>query len=201
MMSDFSQNAVIATLQKLGERPVAQIEAELKKVSARRKMVLLLPALVSEFDGKAMPRIIAELKNVHYLHQIVLSLDRASEKQFRKVRRNMAELPVQVIWHDGPRIKALLQELVETDFELDRPGKGRSVWMALGCILANREIYAIALHDCDIVNYHREMLARLIYPVVHPAIDFEFSKGYYARVAEKFYGRVTRLFYTPWSGP
>jgi len=38
------------------------------------------------------------------------------------------------------------------------------------------------------------MLARLVYPVVHPAIDFEFSKGYYARVSEKLYGRVTRLF-------
>jgi glucosyl-3-phosphoglycerate synthase len=41
------------------------------------------------------------------------------------------------------------------------------------------------------------MLARLVYPVVHPATDFEFSKGYYARVTDRLYGRVTRLFYTP----
>jgi glucosyl-3-phosphoglycerate synthase len=41
------------------------------------------------------------------------------------------------------------------------------------------------------------MLARLVYPVVHPATDFEFSKGYYARVTDKLYGRFTRLFYTP----
>jgi glucosyl-3-phosphoglycerate synthase len=198
-MSDFCQNAVIATLQKLNARPVESVEAELKKISGKRKMVLLLPALVSEFDGVAMPRIIEELKKVDYLHKIVLSLDRATERRFRKVKKIMASLPVKVrvVWHDGPRIKALLRELVESDFELDRAGKGRSVWMSLGYILANREIYAIALHDCDIVNYQREMLARLIYPVVHPAIDFEFSKGYYARVAEKFYGRVTRLFYTP----
>ncbi|MFZ5799047.1 MAG: glycosyltransferase family protein [Desulfobulbaceae bacterium] len=198
-MSDFCQNTVIATLQKLNTRPVESLEAELKKISGKRKMVLLLPALVSEFDQQAMPRIIEELKKVDYLHKIVLSLDRATEKQFRKVRRIMEYLPaeVRVIWHDGPRMKALLQELVNSDFELDRPGKGRSVWMSLGYILAQRDIYAIALHDCDIVNYQREMLARLIYPVVHPAIDFEFSKGYYSRVAEKFYGRVTRLFYTP----
>jgi glucosyl-3-phosphoglycerate synthase len=198
-MSDFCQNTVIATLQKLNTRPVESLEAELKKISGKRKMVLLLPALVSEFDQQAMPRIIEELKKVDYLHKIVLSLDRATEKQFRKVRRIMEYLPaeVRVIWHDGPRMKALLQELVNSDFELDRPGKGRSVWMSLGYILAHRDIYAIALHDCDIVNYQREMLARLIYPVVHPAIDFEFSKGYYSRVAEKFYGRVTRLFYTP----
>ena len=69
--------------------------------------------------------------------------------------------------------------------------------MTLGCILAERDIYAIALHDCDIVNYHREMLSRLIYPVVHPATDFEFSKGYYVRVANRLFGRVMRLFYTP----
>ncbi|MHB8788825.1 MAG: glycosyltransferase family protein [Desulfobulbaceae bacterium] len=198
-MSDFCQNAVITTLQKLSARPVDNLEAELKKISWKRKMVLLLPALVSEFDGEAMPRIIEELKQVEYLHKIVLSLDRATERQFRKVKTVMAELPsdVRVVWHDGPRIKALLRELTKADFELERAGKGRSVWMSLGYILENRDVYAIALHDCDIVNYQREMLARLIYPVVHPAIDFEFSKGYYSRVAEKFYGRVTRLFYTP----
>ena len=80
---------------------------------------------------------------------------------------------------------------------MDHPGKGRSVWMTLGCILSERDVYAIALHDCDIVNYRREMLARLVYPVAHPALDFEFSKGYYARVTDRLYGRVTRLFYTP----
>ncbi len=55
----------------------------------------------------------------------------------------------------------------------------------------------VATHDCDILTYTREMLARLVYPVVHPATDFEFSKGYYARVTDRLYGRVTRLFYTP----
>ncbi|MHB8810092.1 MAG: glycosyltransferase family protein [Desulfobulbaceae bacterium] len=198
-MSDFCQNTVITTLQKLNDRPVENLEAELKRISWKRKMVLLLPALVSEFDGVAMPHIIEELKKVEYLDQVVLSLDGATERQFRKVKKLMAVLPakVRIVWHDGPRVKALLQELVEADFQLERAGKGRSVWMSLGYILDNRDVYAIALHDCDIVNYRREMLARLIYPVVHPAIDFEFSKGYYARVAEKFYGRVTRLFYTP----
>ena len=47
-------------------------------------MVLLLPALVTEFDGAAMPRIIEELKGVDYLDRIVLSLDRADETQFNR---------------------------------------------------------------------------------------------------------------------
>jgi glucosyl-3-phosphoglycerate synthase len=198
-MADFCQNGIITTLQRLKNRPVQDLERELKKFSERRKMVLLLPALVTEFDGSAMPRIIEELKGVDYLHKIILSLDRASEEQFKEVRKIMSVLPMEVniVWHDGPRMKALLQELMDADFELDRPGKGRSVWMTLGYILSNRDIYAIALHDCDIVNYQREMVARLVYPVVHPALDFEFSKGYYARVTDRLYGRVTRLFYTP----
>jgi glucosyl-3-phosphoglycerate synthase len=146
-----------------------------------------------------MPGIIAELKKVDYLSKVVLSLDRASHAEFRKAREAMAVLPcpVEIVWHDGPGMQALYRELRESDFNLDHPGKGQSVWMSLGCILADREIYAVATHDCDIVNYERELLARLIYPVVHPATDFEFSKGYYARVTDRLYGRVTRLFYTP----
>jgi glucosyl-3-phosphoglycerate synthase len=198
-MADFSQNGVITTLQKLKDRPVKDLDRELKTISKKRKMVLILPALVTEFDGAAMPNIIKELMGVRYLHQIVLSLDRADENQFRKIKEIMSPLPtdVKIVWHDGPRIKVLLQELHDADFTLGQPGKGRSVWMSLGYILSDRDVYAIALHDCDIVNYKKEMLARLIYPVVHLATDFEFSKGYYARVTDRLYGRVTRLFYTP----
>ena len=198
-MADFCQNGIVTTLQQLRNRPVEDLERVLKKISERRKIVLLLPALVTEFDGPAMPKIIEELKGVDYLHRIVLSLDRASAEQFRKVREFMSGLAteVKIVWHDGPRMQTLLKELMAADFELNRPGKGRSVWMSMGYILADRDVYAIALHDCDIVNYQRAMVARLIYPVVHPALDFEFSKGYYARVTDRLFGRVTRLFYTP----
>jgi glucosyl-3-phosphoglycerate synthase len=198
-MADFYQNGVVATLQNLTKRPLEELERDLKKIAERRKMVLLLPALVTEFDGKAMPAIIEELKGITYLHRIVLSLDRATKPQFRKIKKTMSVLPteVRIVWHDGPRMQALLQELRASDFQLDRPGKGRSVWMTLGYILSNRDVYATALHDCDILNYTRELVARLIYPVVHPAVDFEFSKGYYARATDKLYGRATRLFYAP----
>ena len=94
-------------------------------------------------------------------------------------------------------MQALQKELKAAEFDLENPGKGRSVWMSLGYILSDQDVYAIALHDCDIVNYRREIVARLLYPVVHPALSFEFSKGYYARVTDRLYGRVTRLYYTP----
>jgi glucosyl-3-phosphoglycerate synthase len=53
------------------------------------------------------------------------------------------------------------------------------------------------LHDCDIVSYRREYLARLCYPLANPNLGYEFCKGYYSRVTDRLHGRVTRLFFTP----
>lgn len=198
-MADFWQHGPITVLQRLKDRPLESLEAEIQRIVRRKKVVLLLPALYTEFDSEAMPQIVAELSRVAYLHRVVLSLDRADAEQFRRARRKLAGLPteVRVVWHDGPGMRELYRELEAAEFQLDHPGKGQSVWMTLGYVLAERDVHAIATHDSDIMNYSRELLARLIYPVVHPATDFEFSKGYYARVTDRLYGRVTRLFYTP----
>jgi len=66
-----------------------------------------------------------------------------------------------------------------------------------GFVLARGRSDVIALHDCDIVTYSRELLARLCYPVVNPNLDYVFCKGYYSRVSGKMNGRVTRLLVTP----
>jgi glucosyl-3-phosphoglycerate synthase len=198
-MADYWQHGPITVLQKLGNRSVEDLEAEIASIARRRKIVLLLPALFSEFETPSMPGIIEELNRSNYLDTVVLSLDQAGEGEFKRAREFMARLacPVKIVWHDGPGMQSLYQELRNTDFELAHPGKGQSVWMTLGFILSARDVYAIATHDCDIVNYSRGMLARLVYPVVHPATDFEFSKGYYARATDRLFGRVTRLFYIP----
>ncbi len=198
-MADFFQNGTITTLQNISKRPIGAIEDELRQFAQMRNMVLLLPALFSEFEGPAMPGIIQELKQIDYVSKIIFSLDRADAEQFAYVKKTVSVLPgeVKVVWHDGPRMLSLYKELSDADFNLTTPGKGRSVWMTLGYILADRDTYAIGLHDTDIVNYSRELVARLFYPVVHPALDYEFCKGYYARATDRFYGRVTRLFYTP----
>jgi glucosyl-3-phosphoglycerate synthase len=198
-MADFFQNGSIATLQKLIERPVEALEEELMTFAKQKNIVLLLPSLYSEFEGSAMPHIIEELKKVRYLQRVVLSLDRANEEQFMKVKALMSELPVEVkiLWHNGPHLSELYRKLDDSGFKIGAQGKGRSVWMTLLYILADQSVDIIALHDCDIINYKRELPARLIYPLAHPALPFEFSKGYYARVADRLYGRVCRLFYTP----
>jgi glucosyl-3-phosphoglycerate synthase len=120
-------------------------------------------------------------------------------QQFRTARKFFDQLPQKpmLIWNSGPRVQALYQELESGGMRIGGDGKGRSCWMAYGYILARGESQIIALHDCDILSYSRELLARLCYPVANPNTDYEFSKGFYARVADRMYGRVTRLLVTP----
>jgi len=102
-----------------------------------------------------------------------------------------------VIWNTGPAIGRLYKLLEENGLFVGDDGKGRSCWTAYGYILSREESKVIALHDCDIVNYSRELLGRLCYTVASPNIDYVFCKGYYARVTDRMHGRVTRLFVTP----
>jgi glucosyl-3-phosphoglycerate synthase len=69
--------------------------------------------------------------------------------------------------------------------------------VADGYVLARGDAEVIAIHDCDIVTYDREMLARLVYPVVNPNFDYRFCKGFYSRITTRMHGRVTRLMMTP----
>lgn len=199
-MADFFQNGNITTLQHVAKRPLEDMEQELEKFSKRRNMVLLLPALYSEFETPAMKKILQELKGVKYIYKIILGLDRATKEQFEEVKKIMSTLDIQVdvLWNDGPEMSKLYADLDDNDFRsTDIKGKGRNVWTMIGYALSDPKNYAFALHDCDIVNYTREIPARLFYPIVHPALDFEFNKGYYSRVTTKLHGRVTRLFYSP----
>src|SRR5690606_19326929 len=66
-----------------------------------------------------------------------------------------------------------------------------------GYVLASERARRVAVHDCDIRTYSRELLARLCYPVDHPNLGFDFCKGYYARVTDRLHGRVVRLLVTP----
>lgn len=199
-MADFFQNGIITTLQNVSQRGLEDMEAELEKFAKRRNMVLLLPALYSEFETPAMHTILAELKHVKYLYKIILGLDRATKEEYEKVKEIMSELDVKVdiLWNDGPKMESLYAEITEAGFRgLDIKGKGRNVWTMIGYALSDPNAYAFALHDCDIVNYTREIPAKLFYPIVHPALDYEFNKGYYSRVTDKLHGRATRLFYSP----
>jgi glucosyl-3-phosphoglycerate synthase len=202
-MGDFHQNGNITTLHNLSRRPLAEMEQELFSFSKTRPMGLILPSLFSELEGEAMPKIIQELRQVAYLSQIVIGLDRADESQYREALSFFSTLPQQhrVLWNDGPRLKALDAKLQALDLAPKELGKGRNVWYCMGYTLASNKTESVALHDCDITTYSRELLARLIYPVANPRFNYEFCKGYYARVANgKINGRVSRLLVSPLLG-
>ena len=197
---DFFQHGVITTLHQLSGRPVEAIEKELVEFSKQQPMALLLPSLFSELEGPALSNIVDELMAVPYLEQIVVGLDRADEGQYRYALDFFNRLPQRpnIMWHDGPRLREIDALLQEKGLAPDRPGKGRNVWYMFGYILATGRAEAIALHDCDIVTYRRDLLARLIYPVANPTFSYKFCKGFYARVANNsLNGRVCRLLVTP----
>ncbi|MDT0633604.1 glycosyl transferase [Spectribacter hydrogenoxidans] len=199
-MADFHQNGIITTLHRLGDRSLESLENELVTFGRRRPMTLVLPCLYSELEGTALPRIVEALRQVPYLAEIVIGLDAADEQQFAHAREFFACLPQRhrILWNDGPRMQEILQQLTDEDLAPARPGKGANVWLCLGYFLASDRGRALALHDCDIESYTRDLPARLFYPIVHPNFVFKFAKGYYARVADgRMHGRVARLFVTP----
>lgn len=198
-MADFYQTGVVTTLHRLTHNQVARLEADLEKFSRHRRIGLVLPALYTEFESLAMQRIVAELQQVRYLQRIVVVVGRATREQFQKATSFFQNFytPVDLIWVESERVQSLFRRLEEKGLSAGPDGKGRSCWLAYGHLLACRDCDVIALHDCDIVNYDRQLLARLCYPVAHPNLGFEFGKGYYARVSDRMHGRVTRLFMTP----
>ncbi|MEI6895088.1 MAG: glycosyl transferase [Colwellia sp.] len=199
-MTDFYQNGTVTTLHNLAQRDPDDMAAELLTFSKTRPLGLILPSLFSELEGEALPDIINKLKSADYLSEIVIGLDRADLTQYKHALSFFSQLPQhhRILWHDGPRLQAIDAKLQALKLAPKELGKGRNVWYCMGYILASGKAASIALHDCDILTYERELLDRLLYPVANPMFNYEFSKGYYARVANgKINGRVSRLLVTP----
>lgn len=199
-MADFHQNGNIATLHNLRTKSLEEMTYELETFAQSRKISLILPCLYSELEGPAMPNILSELSSVPYLHRIIIGLDRADEAQFRHAKQFFSALPQNhiVIWNDSPRMLELEARLSEIRLAPEEPGKGKNVWTCLGYLIACADSSVMVIHDCDILTYSREMLARLVYPVANPSFPYQVAKGFYPRIGEgKLNGRVTRLLVSP----
>jgi glucosyl-3-phosphoglycerate synthase len=203
-MADFHQTGVISTLHRLGRPDLDRLERELRGHARVRPIALVLPCLYSELHDGPLKSLIDELTRVTYLAQVVVSVagtDRPSE--FNEMRDAFAPVrtrsggPVTLLWEGGPRLQELYAALGDEGLSAGGPGKGRGVWLAFGYVLAGDLARVIAVHDCDIRDYDRELLARLCFPLANRNMNYEFAKGYYARVTDRLYGRVTRLFMTP----
>ncbi len=203
-MADFHQTGVITSLHRLGEPDLMRLERELVRYGRERPVALVLPSLYAEIHGPALKQIVEELSQVPYLSQCVVSLSgEADQNQFREMReifdvvRTSDDSPPTVIWNQGPRIQELYARLKDEGLDPGVEGKGRANWIAYGYVLATGRARVVATHDCDILDYRRDLLARLCFPTANPNMSYEFAKGYYSRVSDRMHGRVTRLFMAP----
>ncbi len=161
---------------------------------------MVLPVTANDLRAPAFAATIEQLRSASFINSAVVVLNRADSIDDYRLATSLIR-PIgdraDVLWADGPRVGGIFAELAEAGFDLSEPGKGRAVWTGFGHLLADTEIRAIAVNDCDVVNYHRDMLVRLCLPIAHPAFDFDFVKAYYARSTTRMHGRVSRLLVAP----
>ena len=199
-MPDFAQNGSLTTLHDLGSIGRDQLEEMLVEATRDYKLGLVLPVTAGDMRAAPFANICEQLAGASYIERIVVTLGVAPDvDDYRETLAKVAPLGdrVQVLWTDGARMKEKYRVLDEAGFHLGTPGKGRSVWTAFGLLMADPQLKAYVLHDCDIVTYDREMLARLCLPMAHPSLDFEFCKAYYARRTDRLHGRAVRLLVWP----
>jgi len=199
-MSDFYQHDVIATLHRLGNPSLKKLEKELVVCSKSRPIALIIPVTFNDSRRPAFEDILKKLSPVPYLKRKLFTVGRTEKFEhfvsiYRKVKARCPDSTI--IWASGPRMSKLIAQMENMGLPLGDDGKGRNVWLAYGNVISSDDCRVIVVHDADIVNYNRELLARLVFPVASPIQGYEFSKGYYSRVSDRMYGRVTRLFVTP----
>jgi glucosyl-3-phosphoglycerate synthase len=189
-MSDFFQHGLISTLHRLVDGPILDRHEPLPALGS---VVLVLPCHYAEIGTAALQGIVEKLAEAKFLSQVVISMNGIPDASTREVKRFWAQLnqPHVVLSNDSP---VLSQQLKGEGLQLN-PGKGLNLWLAFGWLAAHQTSGTVLVHDCDIANYNLDLLLALALPVA--GLGYSFCKGYYSRVREELFGRVTRLFVLP----
>lgn len=199
-MPDFAQSGPITTLHDLDTVCSDRLRETLRRAVRNYPIGLVLPLTASDMHAAPFTNIMEQLAGADYVDTTVLVLNRTeSVDDYRKAVQLLAPMGerARVLWTDGPRGQAALEQLKQAGFDINQPGKGRAVWFAFGYLLADPRVKAFVLQDGDIVDYDDSMLVRLCLPMAHPGMDFDFCKAYYARCTTKMHGRVVRLLVVP----
>jgi glucosyl-3-phosphoglycerate synthase len=198
-MSDFHQFGTVTALPRLVSRTVEDLEAAIRVHTAKHPVSLVIPMLPAELDRPALAGILEELCNVTYLDSVVVSLNKAKREDYNRTVKFFKRFPGRcvILWNESPAVQQFLLQTRGAGLDVGSAGKGRACWMAIGYLLAEDRADYLVFQDADVVNFRRSMLARLVLPAVDPIVDFDFVKGYYARVSDRLHGRVTRLLLTP----
>ncbi|MFO0729753.1 MAG: hypothetical protein U0361_01935 [Nitrospiraceae bacterium] len=102
---DFHQNGLVTVLHRLGKPNLEHLEKELERHASANPIALVL--LPPELENPALKHIVQVLKDITYVNEIVVSLDRASALEFRLAKQFFSVLPqrVRIVWNDGSRSK------------------------------------------------------------------------------------------------
>jgi glucosyl-3-phosphoglycerate synthase len=198
-MSDFHQSGPVTALPRLVARPIEELESRILTFTGRFPVALVIPMIPAEMDRPALAGILDELVRVPYIDTLVISLNRATAEDYARAHDYFAPYEARkvIVWSESPAVRRFVDHMSAAGLYTGEPGKGRACWLAIGHVLAEERAQYIAFQDADVVNYSRKMLARLVLPSVDRTLDFDFVKGYYARVSNRLHGRVTRLLLSP----
>ncbi|WP_408957326.1 glycosyl transferase family 2 [Natrinema sp. 74] len=181
----------IATLHAFGDGGPAGSDLARDAAAAVAETAVIVPMTAREYESPAAERVLRELEALEPAPAAVFVPVRAAPDEIRPFREWLESfaLPIRVLWCTAPNVDALL-----ADAGLDGGfGKGRDVWLALGPAADAAD--TVVVHDADARSYEAGHVRRLLAPLT---MDYEFSKGYYARVERgTLYGRLFRLFYEP----
>ena len=170
-MADFHQEGKITSFHDLYRvfdpaEYLTNLEGRLLNYSRKTKITLLLPCHYTELENReVLDRIVEKVRETKYLRNVVIAFNGTDEEEkFNNAKEYFAQLRtskrnVTLVWVNGPRVQEVFNRISEKDILTGVQGKGQSVWIALGYILASRDSDVIALHDCDIVTYDRILSA------------------------------------------
>jgi glucosyl-3-phosphoglycerate synthase len=201
-MFNVSQKHTRITTFYLLSRETEDLASKLKLSARRKKTVLVIPALATEFTQEenrpVFLNILKQIGRLTYLSNIIFGLDRATEAEALELASLCRHHGIRnaVIQHnDGEDFRRLYDSLNDAGFEVTLPGKGRNMFMSFGVAQA-LGARCVGVLDADIRTFHRRQLDRLFYPIL--ALDYQFSKAFYARIGDnRMYGRVKRLLVDP----
>ena len=197
---DYKQE-LITTIHDFG-CDLESLEARLVQLSQTSPTAVLIPALYEELERPALTRIRDHLCQCEFVQTVIVCLYAKTKEQYKRAVTFFSSMPQRtlVIWENGPRVTAILEELHSRGLDLlGFKGKGRAVWLGLGVATLCAE--AIALHDADITTYDKSYPLKLLFPLLEKEFGIAFNKAFYARLGSepnrRFHGRVVRLFVTP----
>ena len=177
------------------------MKSRLNELKTRYPVGVIIPLHEKDLKDAKIQEIMIGLNNCDYLKKVFIALYADSHEAYERAMAisSAFKIPCKVIWCNKPEVENILEELKEKGLDVTKScGKGKDLWLAIG--IASLELYAIAVHDADILSYSEMLPTKLLYSAVEPKMDFFFSKGYYARINlqnRRIYGRIYRLFVSP----